>query len=157
MKKSILSILVVFFFLATFLCLSANSISYVITYEDFLVMWRQAQVNLETNNPGGHSEVFTETEVVPESIQLSYGWIEGVGVWGIEGFNWFGPGVMPVIQIGYYDEDGIYHPTGLHEETPRVKDENYTYYTLIAPPDFANFSPGTNFPSIGFYVPDDNL
>ena len=152
MKKSILLILVISFLLTTCLCLSANSI---VTYEDFLVMWQQAQANLETNNPGGHSEIFTETEIVPRDIQLSYGWIEGVGVWGIEGFNWFGTGVIPVIQIGYYDNNGVYHPTGLHKETPRVGDENYTYHTIIAPPDFVNFPPETNFPSIGFYVPDD--
>ena len=128
-----------------------------ITLEEFNAMWQQAQDNIRANNPDGHSNIYTDTEIISEGVELSSGWIEGIGVWGIEGFNWFGPGVMPVIQIGYYDNDGIYHPTGLHEETPRVKDENYTYYTLIAPPDFANFSPGTNFPSIGFYVPDDNL
>jgi len=145
-------VLVIFFFLSTFLCLSANSI---VTYEDFLVMCKRAQSNIEINNPGGHSNIYTDTEVIPEDVELNFGWIESVGVWGVEGFNWFGPGIIPVIQMGYYDNIGIYHPTGLHEETPRVEDENYTYYTIIAPPDFANFSPGTNFPSIGFYVLDD--
>jgi len=154
MKKSILSILVVFFFLTTFLCLSTNSISYVITYENFLDMWRQAQVNLETNNPGGHSEVFTATEVVPESIQLSYGWIEGIGVSGIEGFNWFGPGVIPAIGNGYYDEDGIYVPTDMASPETNPGD-NYTYFQLTLPPDSVSIPPRTTFPSIGFYVPDD--
>ena len=83
MKKNILLILVISFFLTTCLYLSANSTANSITYEDFLKMWEQARVNLETNNPGGHSEIFTATEILPESIRLNYGWIEGIGIWGI--------------------------------------------------------------------------
>ena len=148
MKKSILLILVVFFFLTTFLCLSANS---TVTYEDFLVMRQQAQVSLETNNPDGHSEIFTETEITPESIQLSYGWIEGIGIWGIKGFNWFEQGVVPAIGNGYYDEDGIYIPTTVKPSSPG---DNYTYYQITMP-DTANIPPGMIFPSIGLYIPDN--
>jgi len=121
-------------------------------------MSQRAQVSLEMNNPGGHSNIYTDTEIIPEDIELNFGWIEGIGIWGVEGFNWFGwfgLGVIPVIQMGHYDDNGVYHPTGLHKETPRVEDENYTYHTIIAPPDFVNFPPETNFPSIGFYIADD--
>jgi len=155
MKKSILLILVVFFFLTTFLCLSANS---SVTYEDFLVMWQRAQTNIEINNPDGHSGFYTDTEIIPEDIELNFGWIEGIGIWGIKkGFNWFGSGVIPVIQMGYYDNNGVYYPTGLHKETPRVEDENYIYFQLTLPPDPVNIPPETTFPSTGFYIPDDGL
>ena len=77
--KKIMLVLVIFFFLSTFLYLSANSI---VTYEDFLVMWKRAQSNIEINNPDGHSNIYTDTEVVPESVRLNYAWIEGIGVWG---------------------------------------------------------------------------
>lgn len=55
----------------------------IISEDDFNDMWQQAQTNLETNNPGGHSNIYTDTEVIPEDVELSSGWIEGVGVWGI--------------------------------------------------------------------------
>jgi len=154
--KRLLIILLILSFSVLILINIPNAADTIITLEEFNNIWQRAKDNLETNNPGGHSHIYTDTELVSEDVGLNSGWIEGIGVWGI-GFNWFESGVIPVIQIGYYDNDGIYHPTGLHEETPRVEDGNYTYYTLIAPPDFANFSPGTNFPSIGFYVPDDDL
>jgi len=154
MKRLLLIVLLISF--SVLILVNIPNADTIITLEEFNNMWQRAQANIEINNPSGHSNIYTDTELIPEDLGLNFGWIEGVGVWGIEGFNWFGPGVMPVIQIGYYDEDAIYHPTGLHEETPRVEDENYTYYTLIAPPD-TDIPPGTTFPSIGFYVPDDDL
>jgi len=150
--KKIMLVLVVFFFLSTFLCLSANSISYVMTYEDFLAMWQRAQANIEINNPDGHSEFYTDTEVIPEDVKLNSGWIEGVGIWGAEGFNWFEPGVIPAIGNGYYHEDGIYIPTTVKPSSPG---DNYTYYQITMPPDTANIPLGTIFPSIGLYIPDN--
>jgi len=155
--KKIMLVLVVFFFLSTFLCLSANSISYM----DFLAMWQRAQVSLEMNNPGGHSNIYTDTEITPEDIALRIGWIEGVGYESIiivepEDFNWFGPGVIPAIGNGYYNEDGIYVPTDVVSPETNPGD-NYTYFQLTLPPDPVNIPPETTFPSIGFYIPDDGL
>jgi len=76
----LLLILVIFFFLSIFLYLSASNF---VVYEDFLVMWKQAQINIEINNPGGHSNIYTDTEVIPEDVGLNSGWIEGIGVWTI--------------------------------------------------------------------------
>src|SRR5680860_943744 len=146
--KKIMLVLVIFFFLSTFLCLSANSI---VPYEDFLVMWKRAQSNIEINNSGGHSNIYTDTEVITEDVELNFGWIESVGLWGI-GFNWFEQGVIPAIGNGYYDEDGIYIPTIVEPSSPG---DNYIYFQLTLPPDPVNISPGMIFSSIGFYTPDN--
>jgi len=139
-------ILVVFFFLSTFLCLSATNFTDTTEYWDCFSIWQQSYVGPE------HSNIYTDTEIIPEDIELNFGWIEGIGIWSIEGFNWFGPGVIPAIGNGYYDEDGIYVPTTIEPSSPG---DNYTYYQITLPPDPANIPPGTTFPSIGFYVPDD--
>jgi len=148
MKESILLILVISFLLTTCLCLSANSI---VAYEDFLVMWKRAQSNIEINNSGGHSNIYTDTEVIPEDVELNFGWIESVGVCGI-GFNWFEQGVIPAIGNGYYDEDDIYIPTIVEPSSPW---DNYTYFQLTLPPDPVNIPPGMIFSSIGFYASDN--
>ena len=81
MKRLLLIILIPFSVLI--LINIPNAADTIITLEEFSNIWQQAQANIEINNPGGHSNIYTNTELIIEDVELNYGWIEGVGVWGI--------------------------------------------------------------------------
>jgi hypothetical protein len=96
------------------------------------------------------------TEFYPYDMPRLHFVFDGGELRGIEGFkfNWFGLGIVPAIGYGYYDEDCIYIPTIVEPSSPG---DNYTYHQITLPPDSANIPPGTVFPSVGFYLPDDDL
>ncbi len=77
MKKSMLLILVIFFFLITCLYLSATDFTDITEYWDCYNVWQQSYVGPE------HSNIYTDTEMLLVDIELNSGWIEGVGIWGI--------------------------------------------------------------------------